>query len=160
MKQVIIILIVLLTAKIATANVGHQILKAAPTMDIQKVAKLERLILKHCRRVGVPCNIFTAILAQESMFNFRAVNKRTNDYGIGQINIRTLQSLDICKDKLTSSMEYSIEQSANVLAYFYKRYGNSESYWYGRYNIGTVKNISGQKLQNLILYINKVNRHL
>lgn len=59
------------------------------------------------------------------------------DFGIGQINYKTIKNFNFDQKKLLSDMTYSVEAAAIVLADF-KRFQKKEpNTWYCRYNVGT-----------------------
>ncbi len=56
------------------------------------------------------------------------------DFGIGQINYKTIRHFNFDQKKLLSDMEYSIEAAAVVLADFKRMYGKKEDTFWTRYN--------------------------
>ncbi len=58
------------------------------------------------------------------------------DFGIGQINHRTIKSFKFDQDRLLSDLEYSVEAAAIVLADFKRMYGSREEDYWSRYNSG------------------------
>lgn len=56
------------------------------------------------------------------------------DFGIGQINYRTIKSFKFDKTKLLSDLEYSVEAAAIVLEDFKKVHGKKETEFWTRYN--------------------------
>lgn len=59
------------------------------------------------------------------------------DFGIGQINHKTIKSHGFDRQKLMSDLEYSVEAAAKVLSDF-KSFKKSEpDMWWTRYNCGT-----------------------
>lgn len=69
---------------------------------------------------------------QESSYRVSVVGE-TRDYGIGQINIRTIRSFKMSTDRLLSDVEYAIESSFKVMADFKRIYKKEPEYW-TRYN--------------------------
>jgi len=78
-----------------------------------------------------------AIIAVESAFKLRAVNKKSNDYGIAQINYKNIAARKLDKARLLQDLDYSVAAGAKILAEKQKRYEHKESLWYCRYNVGT-----------------------
>lgn len=152
-----LILSVVLVGAVATANVEQQVKRARPDMDSKSVKYFAKQIRLACSKHKIPCEIFTAILIQESRLYVDAVNVKTQDYGIGQINVKTIKALGINQDRLTYDLIYSLDMSAKVLSWFYKTYRN-ETLWYCRYNTGTAAyNIIEASCLN---YGSKVNSHI
>jgi len=80
------------------------------------------------------------------------------DFGIGQINHKTIKSYKFDQVKLMSDLTYSVEASAIVLSDFKKKYGKNDSEYWTRYNAG-VKNTPTVK-RNRAIYKNLVARYL
>ena len=118
-------------------EVYDQIRRIRPDMNENYRLQLSIEIKKACIKHKLDCQVFTAILAQESMFKTSAVNEKTQDYGIGQVNRKTASAMGFCETKLVTNRQYSIDAAAQVLAYFQRRYGAKESLWFCRFNIGT-----------------------
>lgn len=89
----------------------------------------------------------TAMLMQESSYRISAQNVSCGvslstgekdcvavDYGIGQINHRTIKNFKFDQKKLLSDLNYSVEASAIVLADFKRMYGHKEDEYWTRYN--------------------------
>lgn len=149
----------LLAATVASASgIEAQIRAAAPGLTVDQVTKVAASIRYSCRKHKIDCEIFTAILAQESRFKTNAYNKKTQDYGIAQINIKTIRVHKWDSKKLTSDVEYSIDKGAEVLAWFHKRYSH-EPYWYCRYNNGTAP-MSSARLTKCMKYVSNVNKFM
>ncbi len=112
-------------------------------------------------RHGVPANIFTAILMQESGYQLEAKGCHTgilyelngiideqkdgmalirfegkvcSDFGISQIYFKTAKSFKFDINLLLFDLRYSVESGAIVLADFKKRYSHREINWWTRYN--------------------------
>lgn len=62
------------------------------------------------------------------------------DFGIGQINHKTIKNFKFDKRKLISDLTYSVEAAAIVLADFKRMYGKTDKEFWTRYNSGTKKN--------------------
>ncbi len=146
-----------LVGTIATANTVEQILMIK-TMPKARAVKLATYIDKAAAKHNVPSNILTALIAQESMFRVGAVNKLTQDYGIGQINIRTIKAYKLDMHRLLTDVDYSIDAAAMALSYFHKRYQAVESKWYCRYNVGTAK-FTSQNINRCLIYVAKLKQY-
>lgn len=160
--ELLIILLVLLAVTLislesfAADKVIRQMAAIQRTVDMEIAKK----IFSKCIKYNIPCEIYVAIIAQESMFKVNAFNKKTQDYGIAQINIRNIKAYNIDVKKLLSDVDYSLEQGAMILAWFYKVYGKKEpKTWYCRYNIGT-STLTDKRLQSCNNYLNKVNKYV
>ena len=86
----------------------------------------------------IPTKVFKAMLKIESNFNLNKVNKKTKDYGIAQINIRNIKHFKLNKLRLTTDLDYSLDNGAKIASYFFKRYNGTLGYkWVAKYNCGT-----------------------
>lgn len=162
LKWIIIILIAnfgSLTQSHAHSEVFVQITKAAPHLNEDLRLQLSVEIRTACTKHKIRCDIFTAILAQESMFKVSAYNKRTQDLGMGQVNRKTAAAHGFCEQKLLTSRQYSINAAAEVFAYFQRRYGAKEARWFCRYNVGTRK-LEGNLQTACDNYVKAVKRYL
>lgn len=90
-----------------------------------KVANAEvlgKLITKYSVKYHLDPLIVTAIFKQESNFNFKAVNKHSFDYGIGQLNHRTIKSRKLDINKILNDPDYAIEQTCVILSELRDKY--------------------------------------
>jgi soluble lytic murein transglycosylase-like protein len=111
----------------------------APQLSNSQVLQMAALIHKNAIEHRVDPTVLAAILAVESKFNIKAVNKKTGDLGIAQISPKNVKSLRINKARLTRDLNYSIASGASILGWFKANYKN-DKLWYVRYNCGTRKN--------------------
>lgn len=112
-----------------------QILKNIPKIDRNYAFKTSQLIKKVSSEYNIIPRIMTAILAQESRYKLNAVNYKTKDYGISQINHRTVEHYKFDKKRLLTDLEYSIRAGVIVLAQLKQKFGKEDYYWC-RYNVG------------------------
>ena len=117
---------------------------------------LSNLIYKASVRHGIPADIYTAILMQESGYRMGALNEDcgwkshktyienkkiicvAKDLGMSQIHYKTINAYGFDKERLMNDMEYSVNAGAKVLAWFHKVYAKREPIkWWTRYNCGT-----------------------
>lgn len=111
-----------------------QIKKNNPSLDETYARELSFIVDKLALRYGIKPDRLTAILAQESMYRLNAVNHKSKDYGIAQINHRTIQRFGFDKKLLLTDLEYSVKAGAIVLADFKRMYGKREKKYWSRYN--------------------------
>lgn len=112
----------------------NQIIKNNPSLDERYATQLSFVVDRVAKEFGIRPERLAAILAQESMYRLDAVNKRSKDYGIAQINHRTIKNFGFDKKLLLTNLEYSVKAGAIVLADFKKRYGHREKDYWTRYN--------------------------
>lgn len=112
---------------------------------IERICKIKRLTNKQCKT-------FYAILKHESRLDVSAVNYKTDDHGIGQVNRKTAKAHGFDIKRLTTDFEYSVMAAADVYKWFIKVYG--EEQWC-RYNVGTGK-LTGKRLERCNKYMQRV----
>lgn len=134
-------------------------IKQARGKALQSDRVLAYKIVKVSNQYGINANIYTAILAHESMFKLNAVNERSHDYGIAQINIKNIRNMGLDLDLILTDLEYSLRAGAQVLSYMKKRYSASEANYACRYNVGTVAIMS--RTQSIICskYMSKIRKY-
>lgn len=112
----------------------YKILKNKPTIDKTYARKLATVIAVKTSKHNINAIKYTAILAQESGYKLNAINHKSGDYGISQINHRTAKAFNIDTKRLLKDLDYSVEAGLIVLADFKKRYGHREDDYWSRYN--------------------------
>lgn len=152
----IMMLISLVFSPMASAEVNcehHpiycQIIENKPSINKTYAMHLSNVIYRYSKLYKIPAKVYTAILAQESIYRISAVNCHTGvvvddkgnriekvctDFGISQIWWKTALSYGFNLDLLVSDLEYSVEAGAIVLADFMRRYAHSDKFWWTRYN--------------------------
>lgn len=126
-------------ARIEKNPIFEQVVRNHPKIDRQYALRVAIAIQKVAKEMGVRPERLAAILAQESRYTLNAVNKKSSDYGIAQINHKTIESFGFDKKKLLTDLEYSIKAGAIVLADFKRMYGKREKNYWSRYNSGDIE---------------------
>ena len=111
-----------------------QVVKNHPKIDRQYALEIANAIDKAAKELNIKPQRLAAILAQESRYTLNVVNKKSKDYGIAQINHRTIESFGFDKHRLLTDLEYSVMAGAIVLADFKRMYGKREKDYWTRYN--------------------------
>lgn len=146
-------------------QVLNQVQKNNPSLNQNFAKKLAKTIVKKSNKYKISPRILAAILMQESSYKISAKNLKCGisistgqrdcvavDFGIGQINHRTIKSFKFNTDKLLSDLDYSVEASAKVLADFKRMYGKKDPEYWTRYNAGSIEKRN--------VYKNLVARHM
>jgi hypothetical protein len=110
---------------------------------------LAQTIVQKSKKHGISAKVLAALLMQESGYKIAAKNVKCGtsitsgerdcvivDFGIGQINHKTIETFKFDKRKLLSDLTYSVEAAALVLADFKRMYGHKEQDYWTRYNSG------------------------
>lgn len=111
-----------------------QILRNHPNIDMDYAREVASAIYKVSGELRLRPERLAAILAQESMYTLNAVNRQSKDFGIAQINWRTVERYGFDKKRLLTDLEYSVKAGAIVLADFKRMYGKREKNYWSRYN--------------------------
>lgn len=130
-------------------KVLKQINRNNPKLPKQYSIEISKTILSKSKKYGISPRVLAAILMQESSYKLNATGIKCGisittgekdcvaiDFGIGQINHKTIKDYNFDQKKLMTDVVYSIDASAKVLSHF-KRFQKSEPNWYCRYNVGT-----------------------
>jgi soluble lytic murein transglycosylase-like protein len=115
-------------------EIYKQIIRSNPRIDKQYAARLSQKIHKAAKKYEINARIYTAILAQESMFRSGAINPKSKDYGIAQVHHKTAKAYGFDIDRLTNDTKYSIKAGAKILGDIKKRYSHKEDTYWSRYN--------------------------
>ncbi len=116
----------------------ESIVKLKPEINKAYAIELARSIDEHSKAYQIPSEAMVKLAYIESGFKLNAVNKRTLDYGVFQINIRNIKYYNLKKHDLLIDTDYSVRAGAMVFSYFYHRYGNLKEA-VKRYNCGVKK---------------------
>lgn len=111
-------------------------------------------------RYGLDPHLLVAIGFVESRFFVGAINKKSNDFGLMQVNAYNIKAMKLDKQRLLSDIDYSINAGAAILSYFKRRYAKGQpKTWYCRYNVG-VRPLKGALFRICKSYYRKVRRAL
>ena len=152
-------LVVLGLMLISIVSRGADLDKYVTGADVLKLRKVRRdyandIAMNVNRHCNVPDRkLILALMKQESDFRLNAVNKRSDDFGILQVNSYHIKS-EWEKGKLVSDLEYSIKKGCEIFHWFERTYDKYEAV--GRYNGGTGKNVL--KWKSVQHYIKRVKR--
>jgi soluble lytic murein transglycosylase-like protein len=114
-----------------------QIVKNKTNIDKNYAMELSNIIHNLARVYNIKPYRLAAILAHESGYKLDAINTKSLDYGISQINHKTIEAYGFDKERLLTDLEYSVKAGAMVLADFKRSFGHRELDYWCRYNVGT-----------------------
>jgi soluble lytic murein transglycosylase-like protein len=110
------------------------IVRNKPQIKHKYALKLAKVIYKASKAYKIKPKLVTAILAQESSYNLKVVNKKSRDFGISQINYKTAKRYHFNIHKLTTNLKYSVKAGVIILHHLKQLYSTKEKYWWTRYN--------------------------
>jgi soluble lytic murein transglycosylase-like protein len=143
-----------------SGTVYMQILRNTQGQPPHDPIRLADAFMASAAKHGLDPVLLSAIGAVESNYYVGAVNSRSNDFGLMQINATNIKKLGLSKKRLLTDIEYSIEAGASILAWFKSRYAKKEPRnWFCRYNWGT-RNLKGVGGKICKKYAAKVRRRL
>jgi hypothetical protein len=145
LKGVIVVTIILIG--VSVGNIGYnpvnqclrnpiycQIIKNDPKIDRVYAMKLSNVIYHVAKLYDIDSKRYAAILGQESLYKLGAINHKSKDYGMSQINLKTARSYGFDINRLTSDVEYSVRAGARVLADLKKSHSHKDKEFWTRYN--------------------------
>jgi soluble lytic murein transglycosylase-like protein len=119
--------------------------------------EIKHAIYSAADKHGIEPELLYAIYAHESKLKLDAVNKKTQDYGLAQINIRNIKARNWDKKRILTDAKYSAERGAIILSEFKKRYAKREpDTWVCRYNIGNRNKNEKRWRSRCLNYLKKV----
>lgn len=140
MSKYLILLALIIPTQIYADKVDNYLLRSAvykqikrvrPGIDSQYALKLTKSIYEVSRAFKIDASLLTAIIAQESMFKTEAINLKSRDYGLAQINHKTAKAYNFDTNRLKTDPKYAIWAAGIVLNDFHKL--KEKNYW-SRYN--------------------------
>ena len=155
MKNLLTMLALFMTLNVsASTEIYKQIIKNKPGINTEYAEALSHVFAKACKEYKLPCHVIVAISFVESSYVVEAINARTKDYGLMQVNRWHVSRSKLDKDRLLTDAAYNVKQGIRIFALFYKTYGLNEGVM--RYNCGTrPKCIKHRRVK---YYLNKVRR--
>ena len=120
--------------QLAVDQTARRILEVNPKLQDSYAAEVAAQIHAAAKKHDLKVDKLFAIIAQESKFRVGAVNKRSHDYGIGQINIKNIDALKLDRHRLLTDVAYSVNWSAYMLAHFKRYEKRGDKNWWTRYN--------------------------
>lgn len=100
----------------------------------------EALLAEAAKQHKLPITLLRAIASVESNNNPLAVNRKTHDYGLMQVNIKTAQGFGYKPADLMHAPT-NVAVAAKLLKQYKRRFGHEKT-WACRYNLGTARNVS------------------
>lgn len=80
--------------------------------------------------------LLMSIAFNESSLIKTTVNKKSNDYGLMQLNEKTINRLKINKTKLLTSAAYALQRGCELLMWNREKFSARHEYWLGIYRAG------------------------
>ena len=134
----LILIIILSSTSWASDALRFQIEKNKPGLQSEYVDTMISAATIACDKYGIPVNIIMAIAFVESSYILDAVNGKSNDFGIMQVNQWHVDRSELDKQKLLTDMDYSFYHGVRIFSWFYRTYPLEEAI--ARYNCGTRPN--------------------
>lgn len=117
-------------------SIVTQIKRLQPSLkpiDQKRLAKALRDTAKKC---GIPWEILLSIAFHESGLNRHAVNHKTHDYGLTQINEKMILTLGLDPRRLVEDERYALEAACRILEENRTKHSGQVTYWLGMYRSG------------------------
>jgi hypothetical protein len=107
-----------------------QVLRNSPKIKIDYAKRIVFYVEKYSKIYDIDPKLMLAVFRQESNYSLGAVNKKTKDFSIGQINIKNVRHFKMDQKRLHTDLEYAIERSFFIMSQF----KGSGKHWWARYN--------------------------
>lgn len=120
-----------------------------PAMTPQQVEQLSIKINQAALARGLCPYLVAGIVALESEFKINAVNRKSKDYGLMQINKYNIKARGLNKARLLKDADYNLKFGTTILAEFKARY---DSDWICRFNIGTTRVPTKKQIKKCATY--------
>lgn len=117
--------------------------------------KIERALEQAAKKYELELSLLEAIAWTESTCKPGAINRKTQDYGLMQINVRTAKAYGYSVQEIMH-VNANIDVAARVLVSMRKRFKRQQN-WECGYNLGTAKNVPNWS--NCMVYIAKLRQH-
>jgi soluble lytic murein transglycosylase-like protein len=120
--------------KLANPKAVKTITRLNRTLKPWEATTIAFYIEKYSKQYKIPPKLLLAIIAQESRFNSKAKSK-TKDFGLTQINDRTIKNYGFNKELILADVAYAIECSAKILKDLKRSWFRKErDHYWTRYN--------------------------
>ena len=113
-------------------------------------------IARSVRKCGLDENLVLAIIKTESDFVNGAVNRRSKDFGLMQVNEYHIKISRLDRVRLTWDVDYNVMHGCRILGWFLSTYPK-RSEAIGRYNCGT--RVQCVRLRQVKRYVRRVQYH-
>lgn len=157
MTKLLLIFTLFFTYDVLARTTLEQILNNKPGINIQYAQKIAEACDRYADVHKVPANVLASIAMVESSYILNAVNSKSKDYGLMQINTFNIKAYKFSVYKLRTNIDYSVEAGAIVFKWFYKTYPTLEEA-VKRYNAGTAKRAT--KWKGPVKYWKKVQKYM
>lgn len=85
----------------------------------------------------IPWRTMLSVAFKESSLRRNAINHRTKDYGLMQINAKNILRYGLSRERLLTDEAYALEAGCKILSANQARYAKKIPYWIGLYRSGT-----------------------
>lgn len=109
-----------------------------PSLDHNLASTYAESIRRYSVEYGVEWQVAVVIFKQESNFDYKAVNWKTRDFGLGQLHYKTIEANQVDLGQLLSDPDYAVGQTFKILGELKRKYGKIDHRngrrWYTRYH--------------------------
>jgi len=142
---------VLLLILLSISNASQEYIKKInPRVPDYQVAQIYHSVTKYSKDLNLDKELLLAIIRVESTFDITKVSN-TKDYGLMQVNIRTIKSFNFNLYRLQYDIDYSIFCGA-VYLFLLRSNNPTDKYWWARYHSSTKEHKERyiQRIENII----------
>lgn len=116
--------------------IATQVGRLQPKMQSPARHRLAAALRDVSRECGMPWQILLSVAFHESSLKTGAVNAKTRDYGLTQINDKTILNLRLDRSRLLTDERYALGAACRVLSENRTKHASTFRYWLGMYRSG------------------------
>lgn len=124
--------------EITPITLSQLISEYCPNLSKEASIRYADILYKYSRQHEIDWLIPMAIFIQESRFNVKAINWDSKDFGIGQLNYRTIKNRKVDLGLLLTNEDYAISETLKLLAELRDKYDRIDKKvgrkWFTRYH--------------------------
>jgi hypothetical protein len=162
MKALLAVLLALIStpALADPTSIFKSIKRLTPSLADETATEYSQTIADLSVKYNVEWKIAVVIFKQESNFDVKAVNYESRDFGIGQMNYRTILDRKIDLGLLLTDSDYAMEETFRLLSEIKTKYGKLDKkrgrQWFTRYHSYVTSNREEYE-ETLTKHLKKVN---
>jgi hypothetical protein len=109
-----------------------------PALSAKKARRLAEIFVRTASRrdCQIPWQILASVAFNESSLGFFTENLETGDHGLMQINVRTINRLELDRERIKRDPSYAAQVGCRLIRWNRDAYAQDRPYWLGVYRSG------------------------
>lgn len=120
----------------ARDHIAEQIHRLQPKLTPIARHRLASAVRDTSNACGISWQILLSVAYHESSLNLGAVNHKSKDHGLTQINEKTILTLGLDRHRLMKDERYALTAACQVIGENKAKYGKRYKFWLGMYRSG------------------------